>query len=296
MKKLKYILIISIVILGFITVIITHNFNSKKDYIVKNNTITGNVVIINNFYSPELKNSRTLRIYLPKGYEKSKDYYPVIYMLDGQTLFSDDTSLTCEWQVDETIENLISEGKTRGAIVVGIDSIREVRTTEYNPFKTNPRGNQEEQLGGKCKEHSDFLVNTIMPYINNNYRTIKSKESTGIIGASFGAVASLYTAIENSDKFGFVGVFSMAGGLTEKELNNYLKDSFTKEKFVDTTVYFYAGTNDNVYYYAENAYKIGINNKVKNMVWDEDQGEHSAYYWRYAFKRCINKFNCIFEN
>ncbi len=53
-------------------------------------------------------------------------------MHDGQNLFDQATSFTCEWQVDETMEDLSRAGYQ--AIVVGIPNRGPEHLAEYSPF------------------------------------------------------------------------------------------------------------------------------------------------------------------
>ena len=68
---------------------------------------------------PGLDRERTIRLYLPPGYDASTKRYPVLYMHDGQNLFDDATSYVGEWGVDEALDALAAEGLE--LIVVGID-------------------------------------------------------------------------------------------------------------------------------------------------------------------------------
>lgn len=70
-------------------------------------TLTGNIKIIDDFYSPQLETSRRIMIYLPPDYN-TEQRYPVLYMHDGNNIFDAKTSFTqVEWQVDENAEELI---------------------------------------------------------------------------------------------------------------------------------------------------------------------------------------------
>ena len=79
--------------------------------------------------------ARNVDVWLPDGYSVKKRY-PVLYMHDGQMLFdSTHTWNHQEWQVDETISNLIKESKIRECIVVGIWNNSEYRHADYFPQK-----------------------------------------------------------------------------------------------------------------------------------------------------------------
>ena len=84
---------------------------------------SGTVRVIENFPMKKLKRLRSLRIYLPPDYERNSSRYPVLYMQDGQNLFYEDTADYGEiWNIKKTLDELYNEGKTKGIIVVGIDS------------------------------------------------------------------------------------------------------------------------------------------------------------------------------
>ena len=62
---------------------------------------------------PGLDRQRTIRVYLPPGYEASKKRYPVLYMHDGQNLFDATTAYAGEWGVDETLNALADRKVSR---------------------------------------------------------------------------------------------------------------------------------------------------------------------------------------
>src|SRR5947209_17083850 len=99
-------------------------------------------------------------------------------MNDGQNVFDAATSAYGEWGVDEALDTL---GKTHGeTIVVAIDNGGTHRMNEYSPFDMKEYGK------GEGDTYVDFLVQTLMPYINNHYRTRKSEKYTAIAGSSMG--------------------------------------------------------------------------------------------------------------
>src|SRR5207253_2375414 len=96
-------------------------------------TMTGEIRQHKKFHSDVLGNDRTLVVYLPPGYDKAKDKYPVLYMQDGQNLFDESTSFQgIEWNLDETAQQLITQNKISPIIIVGIFNA-ETRTAEFTP-------------------------------------------------------------------------------------------------------------------------------------------------------------------
>ena len=158
-----------------------------KDIIYKEEgTTTSSVSIIDTtFFMPQLNRTRRIWIYLPDGYSESEEKYPVIYMHDGQNLFDSNTSFAGEWKVDETVDELIKNGSKK-AIIVAIDNGAESRLNEYTPFSNKEYG------GGDGAKYMDFVVNTLKPYIDNNYRTQSDRENTSLMGSSLGGLISFY--------------------------------------------------------------------------------------------------------
>lgn len=169
-----------------------------------NSTAAENVQILDEaFYIPELDRSRRVWIYLPPDYDQTNDRYPVLYMHDGQNIFDAYTSYVGEWEVDETLNNLYAQG-IQVPIVVGIDHGGTERINEYLPWINNQYG------GGLGDEYVDFLVQTLKPYIDENFRTLPDRENTGVMGSSMGGLISHYAALKFQDVFSKAGIFSPA--------------------------------------------------------------------------------------
>ncbi len=193
----------------------------------------GKVHITAPLASPQLGNSRALRVYLPPSYnENTAKRYPVLYMHDAQNLFDAKTAaFGVEWGIDETVNRLIATGAMDEIIVVGIDNNAD-RIPEYTPCCDPKYG------GGKLDAYRAFLVDTVKPYIDRSYRTLPSKENTAIMGSSLGGIASVLIAQQHPD------VYSMAGGVSSSFWWN--KEAIVKAKPAKVAVRFYidAGTNN----------------------------------------------------
>lgn len=152
---------------------------------------------------PGLDRVRTIRIYLPPGYEQGRKRYRVLYMFDAQNLFDDATSFVGEWGVDESLDAL---AKSDGIelIVVGIDHGDDKRISELRPWAHPRFGKGEGDL------FLDFVVGTLKPFIDRNYRTRRASKDTGIAGSSLGGVMAHYAGVRHPGIFGRVGIFSPA--------------------------------------------------------------------------------------
>jgi predicted alpha/beta superfamily hydrolase len=200
---------------------------------ISKSTATPNVSIINDFFIPELRRNRRIWVYLPLDYKKTDKCYPVIYMHDGQNLFDRMTSYSGEWQVDETMNLLQAQGDF-GAIVVGIDNGGINRLNEYSPWRNSNYG------GGEGDLYLDFIVKTLKPYIDTNYRTLPERATTGMIGSSMGGLITMYAGLKYPDIFSKLGVFSPSFWFG----SNIFKLAREKLKMFDTKVYLMGGEKE----------------------------------------------------
>lgn len=172
------------------------------DYGGENSTAAENVEIIDEeFYMPQLDRNRRIWLYLPPDYNFSDIHYPVVYMHDGQNLFDAYTSFAGEWEVDESLNELFEEGY-HVPIVVGIDNGGSERINEYTPWMNSQYG------GGMGEQYIDFIVETLKPFIDENYRTITDRNNTALWGSSLGGLISHYGVLKFQDVFSKAGIFS----------------------------------------------------------------------------------------
>jgi hypothetical protein len=128
-------------------------------------------------------------------------------MHDGQNLFDAHTSYSGEWQVDETMTRLSRQGAE--AIIVGISHAGVERLFEYNPFPNYPyRIRNRQHTQGRGDDYLRFIVDTIKPMIDAQFRTLSDPMNTAIAGSSMGGLISLYGFLSYQYVFGLCGAFS----------------------------------------------------------------------------------------
>jgi len=248
-------------------------------------TAAPNVQILSNaFYIPQLNRNRRIWLYLPPDYQNSGKKYPVLYMHDGQNLFDQTHSFSGEWKVDESLNTLHAQGDW-GCIVVGIDNGGQYRLDEYSPW-INPQYG-----GGQGDEYVEFIVNTLKPYIDANFRTIAGRNATGIAGSSMGALISMYALSERQDVFSKAGIFSPAFWFGGNAPANHVADN---PKQGNVRVYFIAGADEEnngnqSNYVVEDMQAVanamstagfGADEKSVMVVAD---GKHSEWFWAREF-------------
>ncbi len=143
--------------------------------------------------------TRDLLIWLPEEYnapENSHKTYPVLYMFDGQNLFEQLPNVPGEWNIDETLTELIHNGRVEPMIVVGIPHSGEHRIQEFMPFGAY------KGIEGDGKACMQWIFDEVMPKVNRAFRVEMNPSSTAIGGASLGGAMALYGASENPEIFG----------------------------------------------------------------------------------------------
>ncbi|MDJ0837942.1 MAG: alpha/beta hydrolase-fold protein [Acidobacteriota bacterium] len=160
-------------------------------------------LVVTSISSSYLGNTRGIRIFLPPSYsENTLKHYPVLYMHDGQNLFSASTSaFGVEWQVDETSVAMVYAGEMEEVVIVGIDNTS-ARMGEYTPTVDATYG------GGNGDAYLNFIQYELMPAIDNSYRTKTGAGNTVLMGSSLGGLISYYAGWTRPGVFGKVGCMS----------------------------------------------------------------------------------------
>lgn len=172
-------------------------------------------------WSDILKMWRPLVVYTPAGYEAGTEKYPVFYLVSGTT----DTEETW-FKVGKTnviLDNLIAEGKAEKMVVV-------------MPYGYMMKGTPMPTSLAAAEMYTEFaseLTQTVMPYVEKEFRTVNDRDHRAIAGFSRGGGQSLFTALSNLDKFAYLCSYSAYltpemmdkyfSGLTAERLNSELK-------------------------------------------------------------------------
>lgn len=225
------------------------------------------------FHIPQLDRSRRIWLYRPPDYYHTEKDYTVIYMHDGQNLFDEATAFGQEWGVDKTLNGMWAE-----CLIVGIDNC-EHRMKEYNFH------DHEEHGEGEGRKYMDFIVNTLKPFIDKNFRTKKEREHTHLAGSSMGGLVSLYGALHFPETFGGAGIFSPSLWLTPNAAEE-LKPLAEQNTRYPQRLYFYGGSQEgsNMVEYIMSV--AGMLQQFPNYqvhVEVNPEGDHSEWHWRNKF-------------
>jgi predicted alpha/beta superfamily hydrolase len=205
--------------------------------------VTGTVQYDRNMEGEGIR-PRDIIVWLPPGYEKNlTKRYPVLYMHDGQNIIDPATSFSrIDWQIDETADSLIRQGKIKPIIIVGIYNTID-RSAEYSYSDTG-------------YAYMNFIIDKLKPFIDLKYRTLRDRNNTATIGSSLGGLISFMLVWEHPEVFSMAGCLSPA--LKIDTLNYLPKVLSYKGKKKQIKVYFDVGGMG-----PEKSLQPGLNETIK---------------------------------
>jgi predicted alpha/beta superfamily hydrolase len=162
---------------------------------------------------------RTVKAYLPPSYgQDPQRRYPVTYLLDGQTVFSDNLVVTRRnneerpttgWKMHQAAEEEVAAGNMEERILIAVHSDGD-RMDEYCPWFDADRGEGGggEEEGLLARRHARFLTGQLKDAIDERYPTRPGREHTAVIGASFGGEMAIYLGLEYPQIYSRVGAMA----------------------------------------------------------------------------------------
>lgn len=172
--------------------------------------ITGIVKYHLNLKGKRIK-PRDIIVWLPPFYFLETDKrYPVLYMHDGQNIIDPRTSsFKVDWQIDESADTLIRKKYIEPVIIVGI----------YNTSDRNKEYSEDEP---GCL-YMQFIVDSLKPFIDKNYRTLPDRENTATGGSSSGGLISFILPWEYPQVFSKSACISPAFKIDEYDFVDNVK-------------------------------------------------------------------------
>ena len=237
-------------------------------------------VISTRFNIPQLKRRRRISVLLPYNYHETDRRYPVLYLQDGQNLFEEHNAYGT-WGVDKSLARLAEIGRGN-LIVVAIDHGGRDRIREFSPYPSNNWGT------GLGREYVRFLVETLKPHIDQNFRTLADRDNTGVGGSSLGGLISIYAGLMFPHSFSKLMVFSPSLWAAQKIF-------FEPIRFfvpVPTKIYLYGGGKEganmvgNISRFRETVARRGFDNRVIDFnVQIDPDGKHNEGRWGHEFPK-----------
>jgi len=210
-------------------------------------------------------------IYLPPCYDQqASTRYPALYLLHGQTYTAD------QWLrlgVARTLNRLIRSGKSQPFIIVFPDD------RYWNLVAGSGFG--------------DRLVNFLIPYIDEKYRTIPDRDHRALGGLSRGSGWALRLGLSHWDLFSIIGLHSLAvfqedGSRVEQWLEDIPTDSYP-------IVYMDIGDNDQELARAQ-LVESEFNDHQVPHEWHLNTGAHTEEYWSMHVEEYIEWYASQWNN
>lgn len=128
-------------------------------------------------------------VYLPPGYEKSQQRYPVVYLLHG---IADSYQVwTRFFDVPSRMDQLIASGTLPPLIVVMPNAGNRFLGGYY--VNSPVSGNWE-----------DFIANDVVAFIDKSFRTLAARENRGVSGHSMGGLGAINLGMKRPELFSVV--------------------------------------------------------------------------------------------
>lgn len=140
---------------------------------------------------PKLSGDVERRVFigLPESYEEDENRrYPVMYMFDGHNVFFDeDATFGKSWGMARYMQE-----SRKDLIIVGVECNHQGnrRLVEYSPvtYENSEHG----KIRGKGSVMMNWMVATLKPMIDENFRTLPDRKNTILAGSSMGGLMALY--------------------------------------------------------------------------------------------------------
>ncbi|MBP5772203.1 MAG: esterase [Bacteroidaceae bacterium] len=163
-----------------------------RDFYALKNVPHGNVQQVL-FWSESTQQVRRAFVYTPPTYNKDKKKYPVLYLQHGWG--EDETAWSRQGHANLIMDNLIAEGKCEPFIIVMTYGMtNEIRFGHLNEFT--------------AKEFETVLVDELIPFIDNHFRTKSDKAHRAMAGLSMGGFETKKITLRRPEVFSFYGLLS----------------------------------------------------------------------------------------
>jgi len=133
--------------------------------------VTTRVIEAHQIYSSQLTENRTVKVFLPSGYDPNLSY-PVIYCHDGLEFFT-------HGRIATIAQQMMDQGQLQPLIIVGIAVKLSTRRDDYAPE------------GERVDAYMRFVVDEVLPFIEGRYAVRTDVDGRFMAGISLGAAVTL---------------------------------------------------------------------------------------------------------
>ena len=142
-------------------------------------------------HSGILDADKTCTVYLPDGYDRSEESYPVLYLLHGAS--GCHTDWTVKGNMRQIADEAIASGAARKMIIVMPDASGE---------GPNYTGRHMGYFDVPGWEYERFFLEEFLPAVEGRYRIVADKQHRAISGLSMGGGGTAVYALHHPELFG----------------------------------------------------------------------------------------------
>lgn len=239
----------------------------KGDSYYEERNVPHGDIRIKRYYSNVTNSWRNFYMYAPAGYDQNPtEKYPVLYIMHGGG--EDQRGWATQGKTDLILDNLIAAKKAVPMLVIMVDG----------NFPLNGFG--EESLKVFEKE----LKQSIIPFVENNYRVKAETQYRALAGLSMGGIQTLYAGMRNTDMFSYLGVFSSGWFASQKELTDpqyeYWKNNADKINTNLKQLWISQGGKEDIAWQNCQIMRSKLDEMNIKYAYSEYPGGHSWPVWR----------------
>ncbi|MCA0757977.1 esterase family protein [Paenibacillus sp. N4] len=222
-------------------------------------------------YLPE--QSRSLRVFLPPGYNEVLSY-PVVYCQDGEDFFN-------FGRIATIATRLILDDGLEPFVIVGVDVDKKQRTEEYAPD------------GSRHAGYARFFAEELLPFVEERYSVRRDPQHRVLAGDSLGGSVSLHLAMAYPELF--TRVMSLSGafyGVSQNIIS-------AQEDLSWLDIYMIVGLQEDAYETDRGVYDfVALNRNAKALLelknakvyYEEKDGKHQWGFWQKELDRALSYF------
>jgi enterochelin esterase-like enzyme len=217
--------------------------------------------------------SRTIRVYLPPGFQEWISY-PVVYCQDGEDFFN-------FGRIATHTQRLILEEEWDPFVIVGVDVDKKLRTSEYAAD------------GQRHPLYTRFFAEELIPWVESQYPVRDVPEQRILAGDSLGGAVSLSLAIAYPSLFS--RIISMSGAFYDS-YQALIELASTLEHL---RIWMLIGLQENEFQTDRGIFDfVELNRKTKKLLEEkgaklryvEKDGEHKWGFWQNELPDALGAF------
>ena len=228
--------------------------------------------VTQHFYkSGIIGDERDYFVYTPPGYRAGRDKLPVLYLLHGYSDIAD--GWTVVGKANVILDNLIAQKKVKPMMIV--------MTLGYGVPDFVTRGGNFRDRDRTVKNFTLFrqaLIEEVIPMVERDYRVSKKQADRAIAGLSMGGAETLFTGLNNVDKFAYMGAFS-SGGLPADKPEIFFPNVGAESMKGLKVLWMSCGTGDGLIGF-QRGFAAWLETKGVRVKTNETPGGHEWLLWR----------------